>query len=177
MSIAGYLPPLEGELPETFFMRTGTSWGWATWRRAWAHFQPDARVLARKLRKSGQLSAFNLDGGYDYFEQLRFNAEGRMKTWAILWYASIFLRGGLNLHPRQSLVENIGHDHSGTHCGPDERYANSSLAPQITVGEIPVESHLAGRAAMHARLATSAPQSTSARPRGILARLKRLFSK
>lgn len=172
MTVAGYLPQLGVELPETFFMRTGTSWGWATWQRAWAHFEPDAATLAKRLRRSGQLAAFNLDGGYDYFEQLRLNAERRMKTWAVMWYASIFLRGGLSLHPRQSLVENIGHDGSGTHCLPDERYALNALAAHIEVGEIPVESHAGGRAAMRARLFQPAQ-----RPLGILDRLRRFFSR
>jgi len=43
------------------------------------------------------------------------NAQGDMNTWAIFWYASIFRRKGLCLHPRQSYVQNIGHDDSGTH--------------------------------------------------------------
>ncbi len=170
MSVAGYLPPLDAELPETFLMRTTTSWGWATWRRAWADYEPDARSLAERIRKTGQLDSFNLDGGYDYFEQLRLNIEGRLKTWAVLWYASIFLRGGLTLHPRQSLVENIGHDHSGTHCAPDERFANSRLAASIAVGDIPVEPHAGARVAMRERLHTPSPK-----PRGLLRHLRAFF--
>ena len=61
--------------------------------------------------------AFNLDGAYDYWAQLMANHEGRLKTWAVYWYASVFARNGLCLHPRQSLVQNIGFDGSGENCG------------------------------------------------------------
>lgn len=147
MSVSAWLPPLTLALPETFFMRTGSSWGWATWRRAWAHFQPDAASLARQLERGGQLRAFNLEGGYDYFQQLRLNAEGRLKTWAVLWYASIFLADGLNLHPRRSLVKNIGHDGSGAHSLPDARFGHEQLADRIKVERVPLVSHPAARAA------------------------------
>ena len=33
----------------------------------------------------------------------------------VRWYASVFLLDGLGLFPNKSLVENIGHDGSGTH--------------------------------------------------------------
>jgi hypothetical protein len=45
------------------------------------------------------------------------NYEKKIHTWAIFWYASIFLNNGLCLHPRESLVKNIGFDGSGVNCG------------------------------------------------------------
>ncbi len=50
------------------------------------------------------------------------NAQGLMNTWAIFWYASVFLRGGLCLHPRQSYVRNIGHDDSGVHSARSQAF-------------------------------------------------------
>ncbi len=43
-------------------------------------------------------------------------AIGMSDSWAIRWYASVFLNNGLCLHPGKSLVNNIGHDDSGMHC-------------------------------------------------------------
>jgi GT2 family glycosyltransferase len=150
MSISGWLPEMDLALPETFFLRTTTSWGWATWRRAWSSFEPDAAKLCRQVEP--RLREFNVEGGYDYFRQLRLNAEGRLKTWAVLWYASIFLQAGLTLHPRRSLVRNIGHDHSGTHSQPDERFLHASLAQSIPVERVPLEPHAAARAAFRKQL-------------------------
>lgn len=150
MSVSGWLPELSVTLPETFFLRTTTSWGWATWRRAWAKFNPDASALAHEVEP--RIREFNVEGGYDYFRQLRLNADGKLKTWAVLWYASIFLADGLTLHPRRSLVRNIGHDHSGTHSQPDERFLHASLAPSIQVEPVPIEPNGAARAAFRKQL-------------------------
>jgi len=150
MSVSGWLPELSVTLPETFFLRTTTSWGWATWRRAWAKFNPDAGALARAVEP--RIREFNVEGGYDYFRQLRLNADGKLKTWAVLWYASIFLADGLTLHPRRSLVRNIGHDHSGTHSQPDERFLHASLAPSIQVAPVPIEPNTTARAAFRKQL-------------------------
>ena len=39
MHVSGYWYPIESEsLPETFFLRVPSSWGWATWARAWRYF-------------------------------------------------------------------------------------------------------------------------------------------
>lgn len=39
---------------------------------------------------------------------------GKVDSWAIRWYLSVFLSNGVALYPPQSLVKNIGLD-SGTH--------------------------------------------------------------
>ena len=38
-------------------------------------------------------------------------------SWAIRWYASVFLKDKLTLYPSYSFVQNIGIDNSGEHCG------------------------------------------------------------
>src|SRR5690606_31062524 len=51
MQIGAYMFPLKNAkaLPETFFFRATTSWGWATWERAWNHFEPDINTLYQKF--------------------------------------------------------------------------------------------------------------------------------
>jgi hypothetical protein len=117
MHVSAYMYPVRPEgLPETFFLPPASCWGWATWQRAWASFEKDpvglqSRFTARQRRE------FNLDHAFPFWKQVELNARGVMNTWAIFWYASVFLRGGLCLHPRDSFVQNIGHDDSGTHSG------------------------------------------------------------
>jgi len=48
--------------------------------------------------------------------------KGKNNSWAIRWYASIFLKDGLTLNPAQSLVNNIGHDGTGVHSGINDIY-------------------------------------------------------
>jgi len=47
MHISAYNYPLKEleQLPESFFFRVANSWGWATWERAWQHFNPAINEL------------------------------------------------------------------------------------------------------------------------------------
>lgn len=59
-----------------------------------------------------------MDGSSGVFwHQVTANIEGKINTWAIFWYATLYEKGGLCLNPSQSYVDNIGHDGSGVHCG------------------------------------------------------------
>ena len=122
MHISGYNYPMRTDgLPETFFLPPASCWGWATWARAWQHFSKNPSELVSVFSTS-QRQAFNLDGAFPFWTQVMLNAQGRMNTWAVFWYASIFRREGLCLHPRQSYVQNIGHDDSGTHTSQSSAF-------------------------------------------------------
>jgi len=38
-------------------------------------------------------------------------------SWGIRWYLSVFMQKGLVLYPSHTLVENLGMDGTGVHCG------------------------------------------------------------
>jgi hypothetical protein len=122
MHIGAYMYPLKGEnLPETFFYRAATSWGWATWERAWRNFEPDInKIIARFDRK--KRNEFSIEGTMNFWKQIIEFKTGKNNSWAIRWYASIFLKGGLTLNPSKSLINNIGHDGSGIHSGLNDIY-------------------------------------------------------
>ena len=92
-----------------------TSWGWATWERAWSMFDPSATGWREHLADDAEVKRFNLGGMYDYFGMLKRHMNGKIDSWAIRWYYSVFARGGLALFPPQTLVLNMGLDGSGTH--------------------------------------------------------------
>jgi len=48
-SIHGYCYPTRMPLPDTFFIRGADCWGWATWQRAWQHFEPNGQLLLDQL--------------------------------------------------------------------------------------------------------------------------------
>lgn len=106
------LPPA----PSPCFSRLTSSWGWATWQRAWAHFEPDAAELERRIREAGLARALDFDGAATYFRMLQNQVQGRIDSWAIRWYASMLLRGRLALCPNVSQVSNRGLDNTGEHC-------------------------------------------------------------
>ncbi|MDB5008901.1 MAG: hypothetical protein JWP45_3294 [Mucilaginibacter sp.] len=122
MHIGAYMYNLANKsLHQTFFFRAATSWGWATWSRAWLAFEPDADVLIKQFDKK-KIDQFSIEGTMNFWKQLEHYKAGKNDSWAIRWYASIFLKGGLTLNPSTSLVQNIGNDGSGIHSKKEDMY-------------------------------------------------------
>ncbi|NOR48478.1 MAG: hypothetical protein GQ533_10625 [Methanosarcinaceae archaeon] len=115
MHISGYMFPVKGQLPDTFFYRATSCWGWGTWKRAWDKFEPNAHTLLAGFINRKKRREFDIQGSMKYYRMLILQAIGMSDSWAIRWYASVFLNNGLCLHPGKSLVNNIGHDDSGVH--------------------------------------------------------------
>jgi hypothetical protein len=137
MHISGYMFPVKGKLPETFFYNTASCWGWATWKRAWQHFTNDAARLLSEVEKK-DIAKFNIRNSYNFYGQLKDNAEGRIKTWAVKWYAVIFLNNGFSLHPYPSLVNNIGNDGEGENSGKTSVFSWRKTATFIDVKRISI---------------------------------------
>ena len=91
------------------------SWGWATWKKAWDHFDPSLQQSSFILNSRSARQRFNLDNSYDYIFMLKQQLAGNIDSWAIRWYLSVFMLNGLTLFPPISLVRNIGFDGSGSH--------------------------------------------------------------
>lgn len=119
MQVSGYMFPVEQgkRLGQTFFCRVPTSWGWATWARAWERLNLDSARMLESLQSPERRETFNLNGAYPYFDHLALQAQGKLDVWGVRWYASMFTAGGLCLYPSHSLVQNIGMDGTGVHCG------------------------------------------------------------
>ena len=117
MQISAHMFPVDVPVREdAFFLPFVSSWGWATWDRAWQKFDPVAAGYAQLKADARRRRAFNMDGAYDYFSMLAAQLEGKVDSWAIRWNLSVFMNGGLVLYPKKSLVENEGFDGSGVHC-------------------------------------------------------------
>ena len=139
MCIHGYAYPIQAQgLLDTYFLLGGDCWGWATWKRAWNCFCPDGQQLLEDLRKRGLDTHFDVDGTYPFTQMLEHQIAGKNNSWAIRWRASTFLRGGLTLYPRQSLVKNIGMDGSGAHCDLTNNYDVELAQSPVCVSRVPL---------------------------------------
>lgn len=137
MHIGAYMYNLKDHnLPETFFYRAATSWGWATWERAWQHFEPNVDTLISQFSLQKKYD-FSIENTMNFWKQIQDYKNGKNNSWAIRWYASIFLKGGLTLNPAHSLVNNIGHDGTGIHSGINDIY-NVIINPKA-ITEFPSE--------------------------------------
>lgn len=127
--ISGYTYPVKVELPDTYFLHMGCSWGWATWKRAWQNFESNSELLLKKVNQTGNISKFNV-GGYPFFDMLQMQSEGKINSWAIRFYATLFLHKAYFLFPKNSLCTNIGFDNSGTHCEEDAFFKEVKASQQ-----------------------------------------------
>ncbi|MCY6412413.1 glycosyltransferase [Acinetobacter sp. VNH17] len=114
--ITGFAYPVDyHNLPNAYFMKDEGCWGWATWNRAWKFFEKDTNNLINTFTPN-MIKEFNFDDTNNFWTQVLLNQQGKINTWAIYWYATVFLNDGLFLHPKETFIKNIGHDGSGVHC-------------------------------------------------------------
>lgn len=137
MHIAGFTPRFNRDLPETYFFPVPTCWGWATWKRAWKCFNPSAKELMERVLQKGQ-KQFDFNRSINYVRMLNRNVHGKVDSWFIRWYASIYLQEGLCLHPGKSLVQNIGLDRTGVNSYKSNVF-ETDLAEKISIQEIPIQ--------------------------------------
>ena len=135
-------------LPDTFLIKWTGSWGWATWARAWQHFNPDGKALLTELKRRRLTRTFDFNGKYGYTRMLRRQTEGKNNSWAIRWNATLFLKDMLSLNVGKSLVQNNGFDGSGTNCGGGGLYASDLyMKPLLVVRISPIEENAEARQA------------------------------
>lgn len=156
--ISGYIYPVTKKLPETFFIKGADCWGWATWRRAWTVFNEDAVFLLNQIKDSGRAGDFNFYNTYPYVQMLEDKIAGRNNSWAILWYASAFLKNMLTLYPGQSLVQNIGNDGTGVHCTPTDAYHVELSTGAVKIEAIPVKENAVAKKIMSEYFLTLYPK-------------------
>jgi hypothetical protein len=110
-----------------YFSRYHYSWGWATWRRAWQHFDLDMKLWP--LVRDGNWLRDILDSDRQavrYWEIIMQGAyEHELKTWDYPWLFSFWLQGYSTIVPNLNLMRNLGFDGEGTHTfDPNSKFAN-----------------------------------------------------
>lgn len=116
--ISGHFFPLPKikRLNRSHFLPLITTWGWATWKRAWDKFDEQGKDY-EKLKTDTELSKrFDLDGAYPYTEMMLDQMERKtINSWGIRWWWSVFKQNGITLYPDKSLVLNNGYGEGATH--------------------------------------------------------------
>jgi GT2 family glycosyltransferase len=139
--VTGYVYPTKKELPETFFIKLTNCWGWATWKDKWEYFEEDGKKLLKKIKSKRK---FNIENTYPFHKMLKNQIKGKNNSWAIRWYASVFLENGVFLYPKKSLINNIGFDSEGTHCKNKNFFHTEISKTPIKVSKIkPIEDKFA----------------------------------
>ena len=90
------------------FIRDPLIWGWATWRRAWTHFDRDfahwPRIRGTSRERELYPDRVERRVRRDVFDNY---AKG-IDAWGFKWKLTVQMAGGLTAVPRVNLVSNIG---------------------------------------------------------------------
>ena len=100
------------------FTRQPLIWGWATWRRAWAHYDTDLdgwRTLRTDRDRQRVLWPDRVERRLRRrrLDRLLFNNEP--DSWASRWTFTVATRQGLSATPAVNLIRNIGFGPDATH--------------------------------------------------------------
>lgn len=129
-SITGYSHFKNGTrgLPQSYFLKVFSSWGWAIWKDRWELFDSEAAGWEEIFADRNVMRDFDYDGCLDNCEMLKNQMQDHIiDSWAIRAYYCMYKNSGVTLFPNQRLCENIGNDGSGVHCGADNGYEVTSL--------------------------------------------------
>lgn len=107
------------EFYDYFFSNLGGIWGWATWRRAWVHYDGEMKSLEQLAKTAFFESALGKELGKLRKKQLleakKQIKSGKINTWGYPWGYSRNIHKGLACVPSISLIQNIGFDEQATH--------------------------------------------------------------
>ena len=87
------------------FSRYGWQWGWATWRRAWAHFDLKMESWPEFKKLGLQQGAAFFSDRICIFEDMY---KGKCDTWDYQWQYAVASNDGLSVVPKFSLITNVG---------------------------------------------------------------------
>ncbi len=84
-------------------------WGWATWQRAWQHYDEEMTLWPYVRDHRLLASMFEQPKAMRYWMK-RFQDvyDDKIQSWAYRWTLSCWLQSGLTLLPHANLVSNIG---------------------------------------------------------------------
>ena len=109
-----------------YFSIYPSSWGWATWKRAWKHFDPKLKTFPQ-FRDENKIARMTeeKDTQKVWLETFRKEYYGEWKTWDYEWVYAIWSQGGLSIIPNVNLIKNIGFGEQATfNFSTEHEYAN-----------------------------------------------------
>ena len=99
-----------------YFSRYTHIWGWASWRRAWQHYDRDIKQWPA-FRDEGWLESIFASTGEQQYWRNSFEAvhDGSLDTWDCSWTFTALVKGMLQIVPNVNLISNIGFGPDATH--------------------------------------------------------------
>jgi hypothetical protein len=137
MSVSGYMYPCNipfAYKKDVLLFYRFSSWGWGMWSDRWNLINFDITANDKIFHDRNLQRKFNL-GGEDLYDMLLLQLQGKINSWAIRTALSSALNDKITVYPIKSLVQNVGFDNSGVHCGETHIFdtiLDDSFLPNIS---------------------------------------------
>ncbi len=119
----------DGDYYYSFFSH---NWGWASWKRAWEHFEYDVDNEKNKIRKIYKAAYKNNKPLINFFDNRFIEVKSPQNhIWDIQWHFAIIKNKGISIVPNKNLVENIGFGTDGTHTLREEDWNTLNVAQEL----------------------------------------------
>lgn len=122
--VSGYAWPMElspVETSDVYACGRTCSYGWATWKDRWQYCARDFDIL-KGIYADQEASQRLGIWGTDLEDMLCATLRCQCDAWDVFWSLCMIERGGYFINPYKSLIQNIGFDGSGLHCGMDQKW-------------------------------------------------------
>lgn len=99
-----------------FFSHLGGIWGWASWRRAWSHYDIEMEDIDTFIKQNHFQNLLGIELGKTRQDSI-YNSIiiNNMNTWDYQWAYARHKNSGMACVPSVSLIENIGFNEDATH--------------------------------------------------------------
>jgi hypothetical protein len=105
-------------------------WGWATWRRAWKHYDVNMKLWPEVQQGNWLKDRVHDNKSLIYWNYIFDRAyKGLINTWDHQWHFASWIQNGLTVMPNVNLVTNIGFGSNSTHTFRKSVYADMQTEP------------------------------------------------
>lgn len=142
IQISGYsfpAPKIESS-NSSYFLTLTSTWGWATWKRAWETIDFECSDYITLKGNKKLTYQFNYNGSYNYKKMFLQQMESnKISSWGIRFYWNAFKNNSLILFPDKSLVFNNGWDNSGKHKDSYDIFPMLEWQSDYKIENFPIE--------------------------------------
>ena len=115
-----------------FYSKYANIWGWATWNRAWSHFEFNLREIDEYLSLIKTNFRYKSEREF-WFSRIDLINDKMLDAWDYQWMLAIWKANGICINSNYNLVENIGFGINATHTQGPSPFKNkkSSILNKI----------------------------------------------